>query len=97
MSVRFTGSVQNPGSGNSGNTPATTVSPATVAILVARPRRAMNWFDGTAMPATPATMEPDTHDTTDGGRADTPSSDDTSRSGAEARIARPVAVKRKKV
>src|SRR3954462_2439865 len=58
-------------------------------------RNSSDGFDDTtseasAMPATPATMEPPTHDTIDSWRADTPSSDDTSRSVATARMARPV-------
>ena len=52
--------------------------------------------DARAMPATAATIEPLTHDTTESWRADTPSSEATSRSVATARMARPVAVKRKK-
>ncbi len=51
--------------------------------------------EASAIPATPATIEPDTHETTASVRADTPSRAATSGSVAEARMARPVRVARK--
>src|SRR4051794_22734558 len=64
-------------------------------------RKSSDGFDETtsdtkAMPATPATTDPPTHDTIDSCRAETPRSDETSRSVATARMASPVDVYLKK-